>query len=105
MARRSSDPTVDLDRILSQKQRKPAKARWRVMVASDPSRPVRTFTLPRLLPTVPSLFPVALIAAAVILARGSWKLSGSVGALEHRVHAMVQAADSVALTPGANDNG
>jgi uncharacterized protein YcbK (DUF882 family) len=106
MARRSTDPTLDLDRILNQ-QRKPAKARarWRVMVASDPSRPVRTFTLPRLLPTVLSLFTVALIAATVLLARGSWKLSGSVGALEHRVHAMVQAADSVALTPGANDNG
>jgi uncharacterized protein YcbK (DUF882 family) len=106
MARRSTDPTLDLDRILSQ-QRKPAKAkaRWRVMVASDPSRPVRTFTLPRLLPTVLSLFTVALIAATVLLARGSWKLSGSVGALEHRVHAMVQAADSVALTPGAADDG
>jgi uncharacterized protein YcbK (DUF882 family) len=52
-----------------------------------------------------SLFTIALIAATVILARGSWKLSGSVGALEHRVHAMVQAADSVALTPGADDNG
>jgi uncharacterized protein YcbK (DUF882 family) len=106
MARRPTDPTLDLARILNQ-QRKPAKAkaRWRVMVASDPSRPVRTFTLPRLLPTVLSLFTVALIAATVILARGSWKLSGSVGKLEHRVRAMVQAADSVALSPGGNDNG
>jgi len=104
MARRPTDPTLDLARILNQK-RKPAKARWRVMVASDPSRPVRTFTLPRLLPTVLSLFTIALIAATVILARGSWKLSGSVGALEHRVRAMVQAADSVAMTPGTNDSG
>ena len=105
MARRPTDPTLDLARILNQ-QRKPAKAkaRWRVMVASDPSRPVRTFTLPRLLPTVLSLFTVALITATVLLARGSWKLSGSVGKLEHRVRAMVQAADSVALSP-AGDNG
>ena len=73
------------------------------MVASDPSRPVRTFTLPRLLPTMMSLFAIALVAATVILAFGSWKLSGSLGALQHRVRAMVQAADSVALAPGGND--
>ena len=105
MASRSKDPSLDLQRILQQQQRKPKPARWRVMVASDPSRPVRTFTLPRLLPTVLSLTAVALIVATVVLARGSWKLSGSVGALEHRVRAMVQAADSAALTPGANNFG
>jgi uncharacterized protein YcbK (DUF882 family) len=102
MARGPSDPSLDLKRILQQ-QRKPKKARWRIMVASDPTRPVRTFTLPRLLPTVLSTFTVALIAATVILACGSWKLSGSLGRLERRVRAMVQAADSVALSPGSND--
>jgi uncharacterized protein YcbK (DUF882 family) len=104
MARGPSDPSLDLKRILQQ-QRKPKKARWRVMVASDPTRPVRTFTLPRLLPTVLSTFTVALIAATVILACGSWKLSGSLGRLERRVRAMVQAADSVALTNGSNGGG
>jgi uncharacterized protein YcbK (DUF882 family) len=101
MARGPSDPTLDLARILKQKD-KPAqaKSRWRIMVASDPSRPVRTFTLPRLLPTLLSLFTIALVAATVILAFGSWKLSGSLGALQRRVRAMVQAADSVALAPG-----
>jgi uncharacterized protein YcbK (DUF882 family) len=99
-----NDPTLDLNRILKQKD-KPTKsrARWRIMVASDPSRPVRTFTLPRLLPTLLSLFALSLIAATVILAFGSWKLSGSLGALQHRVRAMVQAADSVALAPGGRD--
>jgi len=102
MARGPSDPTLDLARILKQKD-KPAhrKSRWRIMVASDPSRPVRTFTLPRLLPTLLSLFTIGLVAATVILAFGSWKLSGSLGALQGRVRAMVQAADSVALAPGA----
>jgi uncharacterized protein YcbK (DUF882 family) len=102
MARGPSDPTLDLARILKQKD-KPAhrKARWRIMVASDPSRPVRTFTLPRLLPTLLSLFTIGLVAATVILAFGSWKLSGSLGALQRRVRAMVQAADSVALAQGA----
>ena len=47
---------VDLDRILkAAAQARQGKARWRIMVASDPSRPVRTFTLPRLLPTLLSL--------------------------------------------------
>src|SRR5215471_13934632 len=103
MARGPTDPTLDLNRILKQKDKPTkSKARWRIMVASDPSRPVRTFTLPRLLPTLLSLFTIALVAATVILAFGSWKLSGSLGALQHRVRAMVQAADSVALTSGAD---
>ena len=106
MARGPSDPTRDLNRILKQKDRPTkSRARWRIMVASDPSRPVRTFTLPRLLPTLLSLFALSLVAATVILAFGSWKLSGSLGALQHRVRAMVQAADSVALAPGATNAG
>jgi len=106
MARVPTDPTLDLARILKQKDKPTkSKARWRIMVASDPSRPVRTFTLPRLLPTLLSLFTIALVAATVILAFGSWKLSGSLGALQHRVRAMVQAADSVALAPGADARG
>src|SRR5262252_2296210 len=106
MARGPTDPTLDLARILKQKDRPAkAKARWRIMVASDPSRPVRTFTLPRLLPTLLSLFTISLVAATVILAFGSWKLSGSLGALQHRVRAMVQAADSVALATGGGGAG
>jgi len=106
MARGPSDPTLDLARILKQKDKPTkAKARWRIMVASDPSRPVRTFTLPRLLPTLISLFATSLIIATVVLAFGSWKLSGSLGALQRRVRAMVQAADSVALAPGGYGRG
>lgn len=97
MARRSTDPSIDLNRILADRRKQPPKARWRVMIASDPSRPVRTFTLPRLLPALASLFAILLVVATVLLACGSWKLSGSLGALERRVRAMMQAADSVAL--------
>jgi uncharacterized protein YcbK (DUF882 family) len=100
MARRLPDPSLDLDRILRQQRKKAPKARWRVMVATDPSRPIRTFTLPRLLPATLTLTAIALVTATIILACGSWKLSGSLGALQHRVRAMVQAADSVALAPG-----
>jgi len=102
MARRLPDPSLDLDRILSE-QRKTQKARWRVMVATDPSRPIRTFTLPRKLPALLTLTAIALVAATVILACGSWKLSGSLGALERRVRAMVRAADSVALAPAGSE--
>src|SRR5262245_24610854 len=106
MARGANDPTLDLARILKEKdKRTKAKARWRIMVASDPSHPVRTFTLPRLLPTLATLFTIALVAATVVLAFGSWKLPGSLGALQHRVRAMVQAADSVALSGGADERG
>jgi uncharacterized protein YcbK (DUF882 family) len=103
MARRSTDPSIDLNRILADRRKQPPKARWRVMIASDPSRPVRTFTLPRLLPALASLFAILLVVATVLLACGSWKLSGSLGALERRARAMMQAADSVALagTDGA----
>ena len=104
MARRSSDPTLDLARILSQ-QKKTQRARWRIMVASDPSRPVRTFTLPRLLPALLTMFALTLVTATVVLACGSWKLSGSLGKLERRVKAMVRAADSVALAPGGEVGG
>jgi hypothetical protein len=49
------------------------------------------------------IFLWSLVTATVVLAFGSWKLSGSLGALQHRVRAMVQAADSVALAPGGSD--
>jgi uncharacterized protein YcbK (DUF882 family) len=97
-----SDPNFDLARIRKQQQ-KTQRARLRIMIASDPNRPVRTITLPRALPKLVVVGTVTLVAATVILACGSWKLSGALGLLERRVHAMVQAADSVALasTDGA----
>ena len=84
MARRSTDPSIDLNRILADRNKPAPKARWRVMIASDPSRPVRTFTLPRLLPALATMFALLLVVATVLLACGSWKLSGSLGALAGR---------------------
>ena len=105
MARRSTDPAIDLNRILAAQRKQPPKARWRIMIASDASRPVRTFTLPRLLPTLASLFGILLVVATVLLACGSWKLSGSLGALERKARAMMQAADSVALAGDGTGGG
>ncbi len=104
MARRPvDDPSVAaLERIRKEQQQKPKprRAPLRIMIASDPDRPVRTLTLPRSLPRVLAAAGAVLVVATVILACGSWKLNGALGALEHRVHAMMQAADSVALAPG-----
>src|SRR5262245_46265020 len=100
MASRSpSDPNFDLDRIRKQ-QNKKVRAPLRIMIATDPTRPIRTISLPRSLPMVVSVSAIVLITATVLLACGSWKLNGSLGALQHRVQAMVRAADSVALRDG-----
>ncbi|HEY4185012.1 MAG TPA: DUF882 domain-containing protein [Polyangia bacterium] len=102
MSHRSSpsDPTLDLDRILKQ-QGKTRHAPLRIMIAGDPDRPIRTISLPRKLPAVVSIAVLALVAATVVLARGSWRMSDAIGALQHRVHAMVAAVDSIALHPGS----
>jgi uncharacterized protein YcbK (DUF882 family) len=101
MARRPpvDDPTSALERIRKQQQAKPPRAPLRIMIATDPDRPIRTLSLPRSLPRWLAIGTGILLAATVVLACGSWKLNGSLGALERRVHAMVQAADSVALAP------
>ncbi|MEP6652853.1 MAG: DUF882 domain-containing protein [Myxococcales bacterium] len=84
---------------LRKKQDKPKRARLRILIAGDPSQPMRAITLPPALPLVASLVGGGLLLATVLLACGSWKLSDARSALEHRLRAMVQAADSVALDP------
>ena len=104
MARRppADDPTFALERIRKEQEQttKTRRAPLRIMIATDPDRPIRTLSLPRSLPKWLAIGTGILLAATIILACGSWKLNGSLGALERRVHAMVQAADSVALAPG-----
>jgi uncharacterized protein YcbK (DUF882 family) len=105
--RPTSDPSGDLallDRILKQ-QNKTEKARLRIMIAGDPTRPVRSISLPRLLPTVVTAGVILLILATIILARGSWQANGALAKMQGRLHAMVQAADSVALRPGESNLG
>jgi uncharacterized protein YcbK (DUF882 family) len=100
MARRPPiDPVFDLRRIRKEHDKTP-RARLRIMIAGDPSRPIRTISLPRMLPVIVSLVAGTLLVATVLLACGSWKMSGARSLLEHRVLAMVQAAQSVALRPG-----
>ena len=99
MAHRSLDPTFDLDRIRKQ-QNKTRRAPLRIMIAGDPQHPIRTISLPRQLPAVVVVSAAVLLTATIVLACGSWKLNGALGALQHRVRAMVAAVDSVALRSG-----
>lgn len=82
---------------LRKRSDKPKRARLRILIAGDPSRPMRAITLPPALPLIASLCGGALLLATIFLACGSWKLSDARAALERRMRAMVQAADSVAL--------
>src|SRR5215470_16353160 len=91
-------------RTREDQERKP-RARLRIVIAGDPQRPIRTISLPRALPTVVSVVAGTLVLVTVVLACGSWKMRGALGALEHRVRAMVQAADSVALRPELGESG
>ncbi len=104
MASRSTatDPGVDLERIRKEQARS-RRAPLRIMIATDPDRPIRTISLPRRLPLVVSVVVGALALATVVLACGSWKLNGALGRLERRMFAMARAADSVAL--GAGEGG
>jgi uncharacterized protein YcbK (DUF882 family) len=89
-------PTFGLPPIRKQRAKAP-RARLRILIAGDPNRPMRTISLPRALPLVVSLAAATLVLATVLLACGSWKISDARAALERRLHAMVRAADNVAL--------
>jgi uncharacterized protein YcbK (DUF882 family) len=82
-----------------------ARPRLRIMIASDPHRPIRTLVLPRAVPTLITLAGGALLVATVLLICGSWRMSTTLGGLERRVRSMMQVADTVASHPlrGAED--
>ncbi|HLK91373.1 MAG TPA: DUF882 domain-containing protein [Polyangia bacterium] len=96
----TTDPGVDLERIRKEQARS-RRAPLRIMIATDPNRPIRTISLPRRLPLVVSVVVGTLALATVVLACGSWKLNGALGRLERRMFAMARAADSVALDSAA----
>lgn len=91
-------------RPLRKQQDRPPRARLRILIAGDPGRPMRAITLPHALPLVASILGGALVLLTVLLACGSWKLSDARSALERRMRAMVQAAETVALDPTAADS-
>lgn len=82
-----------LRRLLARKRREPI----RIIITTDPTRPVRTLTLPRFLPAALLVGLVALVVLAVGLSFSTWTMSGTIAGLKHRVMAMMQLADSMAL--------
>jgi uncharacterized protein YcbK (DUF882 family) len=98
-----ADSTPDLRRIRKELV-KPRRERLRIVIASDPHRPIRTLVLPRAIPTIITLTAITLLLTTVVLICGSWHMSDSLQGLERRVRAMVQAADTVALHPMPADS-
>ena len=101
MARRApTDRDIDLRRI-RREQAKTPRARLRIVITSDPTRPIRTLTLPASLPRTALILGTLLAVGTVILVCGSWRLNDARYALERRLRSMLQAADSMALaSPG-----
>jgi uncharacterized protein YcbK (DUF882 family) len=88
----------ELERIRREAAARP-KERLRIVIATDASRPIRTFTLPRNLPRALTIGAAILVLTTAALIAGSYRMNGSLHRLEGRVQDMVQAADTVALHP------
>jgi uncharacterized protein YcbK (DUF882 family) len=86
-----------LRKLLARKRREPI----RIIITTDPTRPVRTLTLPRFLPVALLAGLAVLVTVAIVLSFSTWTMSGTIVGLKNRVMAMMQLADSVALpAPG-----
>jgi uncharacterized protein YcbK (DUF882 family) len=77
----------------------PRRERLRIVISTDASRPIRTFTLPRGLPRAVTIIALLLIGTTAALIAGSWHMNGSLRRLDDRVREMVQAADTLAMHP------
>jgi len=84
-----------LRKLLAQKRRDPI----RIIIATDPSRPVRTLTIPRFVPAALLVASAVLVAISVGLSFSTWTLSGKIAGLKHRVVAMMKLADDMAIAP------
>jgi uncharacterized protein YcbK (DUF882 family) len=88
----------ELKRVRKELARK-RRAPIRIILATDPSRPVRTLTIPRFVPAAVLIASGLLVLASAGLSFSTWSLSSSVGRLKNRVMAMMQLADDLALHP------
>jgi len=82
---------------LRKKKEKAPKPRLRILIAGDPKKPMRQISLPHALPVIVSAAAGVLVLLTVLLAAGSWKISGARAVLERRLRSMMRAADSVAV--------
>ena len=84
-----------LRKLLARKRREPI----RIIITTDPTRPVRTLTIPRRLPAVVLVAAAVLLVLDLGLGVSTWSMSGTIAGLKHRVVAMMQLADNRAI-PG-----
>ena len=84
-----------LRKLLAQKRRDPI----RIIIATDPKRPVRTLTIPRFVPAALLAASALLVAIAIGLSFSTWTLSGKLTGLKNRVVAMMKLADDLATAP------
>jgi uncharacterized protein YcbK (DUF882 family) len=84
----------ELDRL--HKPRREGRARLRIIIASDPTRPLRTLAIPARLPAIALIVLGAIALAATGFAIASYYLHGAVDGLRTEVAAMSGAADDLA---------
>lgn len=97
-----SGPDDELARQLERSRRERLRKRrapLRIIIASDPSKPVRTIVLPRRLPIVVVIAVLLVGGVAVVASLTSLRLGGLVSELRRRVGAMVHAAADLADRP------
>jgi uncharacterized protein YcbK (DUF882 family) len=80
---------------LSRKRREPI----RIIIATDPCRPVRTLTIPRCLPMILLTASALLVLFAIGLSFNTLSMRGTVNHLRNRVLSMVKLADTMAVDP------
>jgi uncharacterized protein YcbK (DUF882 family) len=92
------DAAGELRRIRKELTRR-RRGPLRVIIASDPERPVRTFVLPRALPTIAVSVAACLVLFALGSSLTSLRLGAAVGDLQGRVGSMIRSAEEVARHP------
>jgi uncharacterized protein YcbK (DUF882 family) len=92
------DVAGELKRIRKELGRR-RRAPLRVIIASDPDRPVRTLVIPRALPRIAAGVATGVLLFALASSVTSLRLGALVGDLQGRVGSMVRAAEEVARHP------
>jgi uncharacterized protein YcbK (DUF882 family) len=95
------DVPGELKRIRKELGRR-RRAPLRVIIASDPDRPVRTFVIPRALPRIVAGVGTGVLLFALASSVTSLRLGALVGDLQGRVGSMMRAAEEVARHPLPN---
>jgi uncharacterized protein YcbK (DUF882 family) len=88
----------ELERIRKELGRR-RRAPLRIIIATDPERPVRTLVIPRALPRIVAGVVTGVVLFALVSGVTSFRLGGVVGELQGKLGNMVHAAEEVARHP------